>query len=187
MCLGCHAPCCDLRVDLTLFDIARIFHMAGKPVEEFTQLAPAEANDCLAIRLNGGLFKLVLRHENGICYFKKDGSLKCEVEDAKPAICLSYPFSLDRGVPYLRNDIVCPFGNLMQADRSKMSKDALKAMFYESYRYEEALRIWNSATNGKEDIARFLKFVSSDLETDRMPFGSVRRSIGRLMFKAGLR
>lgn len=187
MCIGCSAPCCNLRVDLTPFDIMRIVHLAGTPIGEFTELAIAEENDSYAIRINGGLYKLVLKHAGGLCCFQRANSLMCAIEDAKPAICLSYPFSLLEGVPYLRNDILCPYENLMRADRKKMSAEALKAMFYESDRYEESIRAWNSATNGKEDLGRFLKFVSNDLESDRSQFSLLKKGFGRMMLMAGLR
>ncbi len=187
MCLGCNAFCCGLRVDLTLFDIVRIFHLEGRPMEEFIALVPAAENDCFAIRLNGGLFKLALRHENGRCCFTGAGALKCAIEKAKPAICLGYPFSLRDGIPYLREDAICPFNNILKADRAKMSAEALEAMFYESRRYQKAVSMWNSSTKGDEALGYFLKFASNDIEADSSRVGVLKKSLGRIMLRMGLR
>lgn len=187
MCLGCNAFCCRLRVDLTLFDIARIFHMEGRPMEEFTTVAYAAGDDRFAIRLKGGLFKLVLMNDNGRCHFAKSGDLRCAIEKAKPAICISYPFSIRDGVPYLRNNVACPFDNLLIADRTKMSKEVLDAMVYEADRYGETVSVWNSCAKGDEELSSFLKFAANDIESDRSRAGVLKKSLGRIMLRMGLR
>ena len=187
MCLDCNAFCCRLRVDLTLFDIARIFHMEGRPMEEFIAIAPAANDDRFGFRLKDGLFKIVLRHDNDQCHFIVPGELRCSIEKAKPAICISYPFSIKDGVPYLRNDAACPFSNLLNADRTKMSKDILEAMIYEADRYGETVSVWNNHAKGNEEFGSFLKFAANDIEADRSRAGILKKSLGRIMLRIGLR
>ncbi len=187
MCHGCPALCCDLRVDLTLFDIVRILHMEGRQAEEFIELAPASKEDCFAIRLEGGMFKLVLQHENGMCTFFRNGELRCTIENAKPGICLGYPFSIRDGIPYIRKEVVCPFNNLMRADRAKMSAKTLEAMVWEARRYEDAVSAWNGSAKDNESLGAFLRFASNDLDADRSSLGGLKKGLGRFMLRVGLR
>ncbi|MFH0884970.1 MAG: hypothetical protein V1861_04630 [Candidatus Micrarchaeota archaeon] len=156
-------------------------------MQDFIALVDASKDDSFAIRLDGKLIKLVLRNENGMCFFSKDGELKCAIEDAKPAICLSYPYSLRDGVPYIRDNVACPRENLTRADRTKMSVKTLEAMFWEAKRYGDSVRVWNRFANGNESLGDFLRFASNDLEADRFPLPSLKRGIGQFMLRIGLR
>jgi Fe-S-cluster containining protein len=186
MCQGCQAACCDLRVDLTPFDIARIVHQENKNPNEFIELLQAQKNDSFGFRTKFGLVKMILKRQAGSCVFKSSGDLKCVIEKSKPAICLVYPFSVNYGIPYLRREAICPQENQARADRSKMSLQTITDSAWEARRYEETVFLWNKHAKGTEDPGRFLAFAANDLDADRSPLGGLKRGFGRFMLKAGL-
>lgn len=187
MCYGCKSKCCTLRVDLTPFDIARIVHSEGKEAKDFAVFVPAKPNDAFGFRLKGGYFKFVLLRKDGICCFSGDGALKCTIEKSKPAVCIVYPFSISYGITYLRRETVCPAENLQRADYSKMSAAVLRDYLWESARYEETLRLWNRHARGDEELAQFYSFVAHDIDADKSRLGGLKRSLGRMMLRIGLR
>jgi Fe-S-cluster containining protein len=187
MCQGCQAACCDLRVDLTPFDIARIVHQENRNPNEFVELFQAQNNDSFGFRTKFGLVKMILRRDAGTCVFKSSGDLKCVIEKSKPAVCLVYPFSVNYGIPYIRRDVICPKENRDRADRSKMSLQTINDSGWEARRYEETIFLWNKHAKGTEDLSRFLAFAATELDADRSPISGLKKNLGRFMLRIGLR
>jgi len=184
LCAGCGGRCCRLRVDLTIFDIVRIAVLAKRPADDFVQLVEAKPDDALAVRCLGRSAKAVLRHkDDGTCVFLNGNDVKgCDIEDAKPAICLAYPFALEKGRPHIRRDALCPPGNLRFADLAKMSATALDDCDWETAFYRETVEDWNMMAKGNEPFGQFFAFSGNEIELNRWPLigGRLRSLIRRL-------
>ncbi len=185
MCAGCTMTCCNLRIDLTTYDMYRINGKTGKSFDEFTVLIQAFPEDAYAIKTKEGLVKFILdRKEDGLCVFFDHGNdLHCSIEEDKPSICLEYPFNLEDGVPRLRNDIVCPKANLERADRTKMSKKNMADCKWEMERYLEFVGDWNERAKGEEDPQEFIMFAMREMERESRFISSIIRHIKRRVRK----
>ncbi len=181
MCTGCPGHCCRLIVDLTPYDIFRLVHFEGLKIADFTELMRAAEDDAFAFRSMGGLIKFVLKHkENGYCSLLDEGKgLKCTVEGSKPGICLSYPFSLKEGKPYVRDDALCPPMNRKMADFAKMSVPVLEDGRWEWARYQEMVDDWNLTAKGDEPPEEMLKFAAREMDLETYPLGRMYRKIKR--------
>ncbi len=191
MCFGCSVGCCSLRVDLTSYDLYRIIMLEGREVSEFVELVIASPGDHFGFLCNKGLVKMALRRagtrEGGFCVFHRSaGPLRCSIEYSKPSVCLSYPFDIERGVPYLRTDIKCPEANVLLADKSKMSKEMLEDYDWEYERYGEMVSDWNRSATGAETAAQFIGFVTREMQMESTPLGSLWRKALRAARKIGV-
>lgn len=181
MCSGCPGHCCRLRVDLTSYDVFRLVLLENKPASDFAQAIFAEHDDALAFKAEGRMVKLILKHkQNGWChFFREHKELGCSVEGSKPAICLSYPFSLVDGNSVMRGNALCPPMNRLKADRVKMSPHVLEDGLWEFSRYQEMVDDWNGFANGSETPADFLKFAASEMDLERTAVGRFVRKVKR--------
>ncbi|MBU0532729.1 hypothetical protein KKB44_04500 [Candidatus Micrarchaeota archaeon] len=168
-----------LRVDLTIYDIVRIVSLENKQVEEFIDTTLARDDDPNAFRVLGKKAKFSLKqHSDASCIFlTRKKSLKCLVEDAKPAICLQYPFNLHNGQIFIRNDALCPPQNQVAVDLKKMSKKTLEDCYWEWNKHREFVADWNAITSGNESPNDFLYFSLRQLNLESYPLGSAYRKI----------
>lgn len=181
MCSGCPGHCCRLRVDLTSYDILRITAIEERAPHEFAEAVIAAEDDALAFKSDGGMAKFVLRHRiNGWCIlFNEKKELSCTIERSKPAICLSYPFSLVDGKSALRANILCPQKNRLMADKVKMAPSVLEDGIWEFLRYQEMVDDWNTVARGDESPEDFLRFAASEMDLERTPLGRIIRKLKR--------
>ncbi len=185
MCSGCHVHCCKLLVDLTSYDMFRLAILKERPIQEFTQLIRAATDDSYAFRSDQGMVKFVLKkRESGFCTFVDEGAdLKCTAEDAKPAICLAYPFSLRDGKAVMRDDVLCPPANKLLAHSGKMSVPVLEDAVWEWERYQEFIDDWNLGADGKKSAEEFLRFAANETELEKKPWGRMYRKAARWIRK----
>jgi Fe-S-cluster containining protein len=180
MCLGCNVRCCSLIIDLTIYDIIRIAVIRRLPPEGFVTIVRAEDDDAFAFRALGTKVKAVLKQGRGTCMFMdSSASLKCTNEEAKPAVCLAYPFALFNGKPVLRTDVVCPAENLLRADTGKMSANTLMDYLWERNHHVGFVNDWNAAARGDETADEFFKFADKEMELEKTPWGSFYRKLRR--------
>ncbi len=187
MCSGCKVHCCKLVVDLTSYDMFRLSILQGLPLTEFTDLRRAQDDDSFAFRTNLGMVKFVLKRKpSGFCHFVDEGAdLKCTAEDAKPSICLAYPFSLRDGKAVMREDAMCPPANKLLADHVKMSVPVMEDAVWEWDRYQEFINDWNLGADGKKGPEDFLKFAASQIELEKTSWGrAYRKAVRWILYKA---
>ena len=186
MCFGCNVRCCTLRIDLTVYDIARLASASRAPIPDFLVYTDAPAGDRFGFRSSGKLLKFVLaKKKDGLCvFFDGKGDLYCTIEDAKPSACLAYPMALTReGVPVVREDVMCPKENLKRADFNKMSKAVLEDYVWERDRHAEFVADWNMCAKGDEPPEEFLRFAASELDLERVPWGRLVRYLKRKLLR----
>ncbi len=181
MCSGCKIGCCTLIVDLTSYDMFRLAIMKERLLPDFVELAYANEDDSYAFRADIGMVKFILKRKgNGFCTFVDQGAdLKCTAEDAKPGICLAYPFTLREGKAVMREDAMCPPANRLLADRTKMSVPVLEDAVWEMQRYQEFVDDWNLGADGKKQPMDFLKFAAKETELEKTPWGRLYRKTAR--------
>lgn len=92
LCYGCGSRCCkELRMELTSFDIYRIWRKTGIEPERFVDFE--EAGDEAYFLAEGKKWRMVLRRGNRGCVFlSPSDSLGCSIEQIKPGSCLLYPY-----------------------------------------------------------------------------------------------
>jgi Fe-S-cluster containining protein len=182
MCYGCPVYCCELTVELTIYDIIRIAVLENKQIDDFVSALYAAPDDLYSFRAEGKFLQLVLRHNNGACvFFKREEKLKCSIDSSKPAHCLAYPFSFRTGK--LRTDVLCPKENYAMADSAKMSPDVLADCRWEEARYLEMVDDWNLLSDGSENIERFLRFAVSEMELEKTLWGRSLRKVKRSLLR----
>jgi Fe-S-cluster containining protein len=178
MCHGCSVYCCELIVELTVYDILRIMILENKKIDDFVSAHYADPDALYSFRADGIFNQLTLRHINGACvFFKKEENLKCSIDKSKPAHCLAYPFSFRTGK--LRNDVLCPKENLAKTSRVKMSPEVLAYCRWEEERYLEMVDDWNLLSDGSESIEQFLRFAVSEMELEKTFVGRHLRKVKR--------
>ncbi|HSB46837.1 MAG TPA: YkgJ family cysteine cluster protein [Candidatus Bilamarchaeum sp.] len=182
MCFGCAVYCCELFVDLTIYDILRISVLEKRNIDDFVSAMYAEPDDIYSFRAEGKFIQLVLKHVDGACvFFRRHEKLKCSIDSSKPALCLAYPFSFRTGK--LRSDILCPKPNLALVHSAKMSPQALEDCKWEDERYQEIVEDWNILSDGSESIEKFLRFAVSEMELEKTPLGRARRRAGSALLR----
>jgi Fe-S-cluster containining protein len=182
MCYGCPVYCCELTVELTIYDIIRIYVLENREIDDFVSAIFAAPDDLYSFRTEGAFVQLVLKHENGACvFFKRHEKLKCSIDQSKPAHCLAYPFSFRTGK--LRTDVLCPKENYAKADRVKMSAGILADCRWEEERYLEMVHDWNLLSDGSGSIQDFIRFAVSEMEKEKTPSGRLLRMAGRSLLR----
>jgi uncharacterized protein len=169
MCFGCQSLCCRISAAITTYDILRVVEATGKPVNEFVQYCPVE-KDALGFKALNGRMEFYLKREQDSCVFLKGRpQAVCTIEDFKPGVCLTYPFSLRNGEVSIRKEALCPPGNMKRADYEKMSLEALDDCQYELDIYVEIIEDWNALAKGDERPEEFLDFSVKELDLVQKP------------------
>lgn len=182
-CHGCDGRCCRLTVELTTFDIGRIsskLEKEGKPAG-FVALDDA-LDDAFGFVAGGRRTRFVMRRKpDGSCIFlDPDGTLHCTINDAKPAICLTYPFERKDGSIGVRASKECPPEN---ASRIRPDDGGLAKMLEDNRsewdRYMEIIEDWNRRTDGSAGHEQFALFAMREMEIMSSPFGRLARGARR--------
>lgn len=179
MCTGCPGHCCRLLVDLTAYDITRLVVLAKKDSLDFVDLVFAKPDDAYAFRAQGAMVKLILKHKpDGYCiFYDEEGKLGCSVEEAKPAICLTYPFT--EGLTRFQENALCPPRNRLRADFVKMNRQVYDDARWEFDRFMEIVDDWNLVSDGSESGTDFLRFASSEISLEMSFWGRPVRRVLR--------
>jgi Fe-S-cluster containining protein len=177
MCFGCPSLCCRISAALTVFDIIRICESTGEPARDFVIVDPV-AKDALGFRALNQTMEFFLLRPHGSCIFLQGRPQPfCSIEEFKPGVCITYPFSLRDGKAQIRKDALCLPNNLKKADFEKMSPSLLDDCQYELERYVEIIDEWNSLAEGHEAPEEFLNFAVHELDLMQKPL------IGRHLWK----
>ncbi len=169
MCFGCLSLCCRISAAVTTYDILRVVEATGKPVNEFVQYCPVEKN-ALGFKALNDRMEFYLKREHDSCVFLRGRPQAiCTIEDYKPGVCLTYPFSLRNGKVSIREDALCPPLNKRKTDYEKMSPEALGDCQYELDVYAEIIEDWNALAKGDEKPEEFLDFSVKELDLVQKP------------------
>jgi Fe-S-cluster containining protein len=169
MCFGCPSFCCRISAAITTYDILRIAGATGKPVNEFVQYCPVDKK-ALGFKALNSQMEFYLKRERDSCVFLRGRpQAVCTIEDFKPGVCLTYPFSFRDGEVSLRTDALCPPHNKRKADFDKMSSKALDDCQYELDIYVEIIDDWNEMAKGDEKPEEFLDFSIKELDLNQKP------------------
>ena len=169
MCFGCPSFCCRISAAITTYDILRIIEATGKPISEFVQYCPVEKN-ALGFNALNDRMEFYLKRERDSCVFLRGRpQAVCTIEDIKPGVCLTYPFSYRNGKISMRDDALCPGPNKQKADYGKMSANALEDCQYELDVYCEIIEHWNEIAKGDERPEEFLEFSVRELDLHQKP------------------
>ena len=169
MCFGCLSLCCRISAAITTYDILRIVGATGEPVNSFVQYCPVD-KDALGFKALNTKMEFYLKRINNSCIFLMGRpQAVCTIEDYKPGVCLTYPFSYRRGEVSVRDDALCPPANKRKADYGKMSPKALGDCQYELDVYCEIIEAWNEIAQGDERPEEFLDFSIRELDLHQKP------------------
>lgn len=85
--LSCFGRCCQTRITLTPYDIARLRRHLAIDTEAFLSTYTTSYAD----KRTGFPFVILRRRDHGRCAFSENGS--CRVYESRPTCCRSYPLS----------------------------------------------------------------------------------------------
>lgn len=169
MCFGCLSLCCRISAAVTTYDILRIVEATGKPISEFIQYCPVDKK-ALGFKALNDRMEFYLKRANNSCVFLMGSPQStCAIENFKPGVCLTYPFSYRGGEVAIRGDALCPPANKRKADYEKMSPKALGDCQYELDVYCEIIDAWNEIAKGDERPEDFLNFSIQELDLHQKP------------------
>lgn len=115
-CDRCDARCCRTYiVPLNGTDITRLSKHLGTPINEWCVLEPISAQireyTYFSIRLTGeSRYIVCLKRENGACIFFRRSNQRaaCDIHEARPGMCRSYPITFCSGKAEHTDDCICP-------------------------------------------------------------------------------
>jgi Fe-S-cluster containining protein len=132
--------------------------------EKFLEIYGAK-DYSLGIKVEEGLVDLALKQKNGGCAFLEETKdvFRCTVNDFKPGVCKSYPFSMKNGKLIQMDNIMCPV-DWDLAEFEKMMISHLKKDESEWKFYDKLVREWNTKHGAKKPLSAFLKFILDKVE-----------------------
>ena len=164
-CVSCHTDCCkEYVIFVNAHDVYRLSTGLGMVPKKFLEIYGAK-DYSLGIRIKEGLVDLALKQKNGGCEFLEEikDVFRCTVNDYKPGVCKSYPFSMKNGKLVQMGNIMCPVDwNLAKFEKmmvSHLKKDESEWKFY-----DELVKEWNAKYGTKRSLATFLKFMLDKVE-----------------------
>ena len=164
-CVSCHTDCCkEYVIFVNAHDVYRLSTGLGMVPKKFLEIYGAK-DYSLGIRIKEGLVDLALKQKNGGCEFLEEikDVFRCTVNDYKPGVCKSYPFSMKNGKLVQMGNIMCPVDwNLVEFEKmmvSHLKKDESEWKFY-----DELVKEWNAKYGTKRSLATFLKFMLDKVE-----------------------
>lgn len=180
MCDNCYGCSSSLQVGLTGYDIVRIA-AAGTGTWRFTAMCEAVGDATFSFRCRGRKMKFVLAQKRGRCvFFNRKSRLGCSIQQAKPWVCLLYPFSRDGRLLF---DVRCPVRSLRAAEKQGLPNGFLEAYLWEAAAYGEIVGDWNASARGTEPHEDFFKFAVSEMQLESTPWGSAWRRLLRVFRK----
>jgi Fe-S-cluster containining protein len=182
-CAGCPGFCCSLYPELTVYDVFRLALSQGKPLPDYLILHYTREDDAIPVSISGKNVKMTLIHDGDKCiFFDEDSRLKCSVQDAKPGICLAYPFGYLPGGVIKSDQIPCPDANTARLKWTEEQNGIAADAKWELDRHMEIVADWNGMAGGK-DLGEFLRFAAKEIEYEKTPWGSLVRKIRRVFRK----
>ena len=164
-CVSCHTDCCkEYVIFVNAHDVYRLSTRLGMVPKKFLEIYGAK-DYSLGIRVKEGLVDLALKQKNGGCEFLEEAKdvFRCTVNDFKPGVCKSYPFSMKNGKLIQMNNIMCPVDwDLVEFEKmmvSHLKKDESEWKFYDAL-----VKEWNAKYGIKKSLAAFLKFMLDKVE-----------------------
>jgi Fe-S-cluster containining protein len=169
MCHNCPALCCRIPAALTSYDILRIARATGMEVNDFVVYYHVDKDEFGFKSLDQKMEFYLKRPKERCVFLKEDPHFHCAIEQYKPAVCLSYPFSIRGKETHLRRDALCLPKNLKKADFQKMSAHVLDECQWELAQYSEVVDDWNATASGGETPEQFLRFSLHELDLAQKP------------------
>jgi hypothetical protein len=183
-CDGCPGHCCSLFPELTVYDVFRLALSQKRELPEFLLLHYAQDDDAYPISISGKMVKMTLERGGNKCiFFDKGAPLKCSVQDAKPGICLAFPYMYLDGSALDTDKVPCPAPNAARFRWTEAQKAILADAKWELDRHSEIISDWNSSARERKDLAEFLRFAAREIEYEKTPLGSLTRKIRRAFRK----
>ncbi|MGY5146537.1 MAG: YkgJ family cysteine cluster protein [Candidatus Nitrosopumilus sp. bin_7KS] len=164
-CVSCHTDCCkEYVIFVNAHDVYRLSTGLGMAPKKFLELYGAK-DYSLGIQVEEGLIDLALKQNKGGCEFLEETKdvFRCTVNDFKPGVCKSYPFSMKNGKLIQMDNIMCPV-DWDLAEFEKMMVSHLKKDESEWKFYDELVKEWNVKHGTKKSLATFLKFMLEKVE-----------------------
>ena len=164
-CVSCHTDCCkEYVIFVNAHDVYRISEKLRLSPESFLELYGAK-DYSLGIKVEEGLIDLALRQKNGGCEFLEENKdvFRCTVNDFKPGVCKSYPFTMKNGKLIQMDKIMCPV-DWDLAEFEKMMVAHLKKDESEWKFYDELVKEWNTKHGENKTLSVFLKFMLDKVE-----------------------
>jgi Fe-S-cluster containining protein len=145
-------------------DVYRLSTGLGMVPKKFLEIYGAK-DYSLGISVKEGLVDLALKQKNGGCEFLEETKdvFRCIVNDFKPGVCKSYPFSMKNGKLIQMDNIMCPV-DWDLAEFEKMMVRHLKKDESEWKFYDELVKEWNTKYGTKKSLSAFLKFMLDKVE-----------------------
>ena len=165
-CVTCHTDCCkEYVIFVNAHDIYRLSEGLNMAPERFLEIYGAK-DYSLGIKVKEGLIDLALKQKNGGCEFLEENKdvFRCTVNDFKPGVCKSYPFTMENGKLIQMGNIMCPvdwdIGEFEKMMSSHLKKDKSEWKFY-----DELVEEWNTKHGMKKPLSAFLKFMLDKVES----------------------
>ena len=184
LCAGCPGSCCSFYPELTVYDVFRLALSQKGPLSDYIIMHYTREDDAVPISISGEDIKMTLIHSGGSCVFFEDSAeLKCSVQDAKPGICLAYPYVYLENGSLKPDQIRCPKTNLARLIWTEEQKRMVADTMWELDRHIEIVADWNAMAGRKKDLEEFLKFAAREIEYEKTPWGSLVRKVKRAFRK----
>jgi len=164
-CVSCHTDCCkEYVIFVNAHDVYRLSTGLKMAPKKFLEIYGAK-DYSLGIKVKEGLVDLALKQKNGGCEFLEETKdvFRCTVNDFKPGVCKSYPFSIKNGKLIQMNNIMCPV-DWDLTEFEKMMTSHLKKDESEWKFYNELVEEWNVKYGSKKPLDAFLKFMLDKVE-----------------------
>jgi Fe-S-cluster containining protein len=164
-CDTCDTNCCkEYVIFVNAHDVYRLSTGLGMAPKKFLEIYGAK-DYSLGIKVEEGLVDLALKQNNGGCEFLEETKdvFRCTVNDFKPGVCKSYPFSMKNGKLIQMDNIMCPV-DWDLAEFEKMMVSHLKKDESEWKFYDELVKEWNAKHETKKPLSAFLKFMLDKVE-----------------------
>ncbi len=164
-CVSCHTDCCkEYVIFVNAHDVYRLSTGLKMAPKKFLEIYGAK-DYSLGIKVEEGLVDLALKQKKGGCEFLEETKdvFRCTVNDFKPGVCKSYPFSMKNGKLIQMDNIMCPVDwDLAEFEKmmtSHLTKDESEWKFY-----NELVKEWNARHGTKKPLSAFLKFMLDKVE-----------------------
>ena len=164
-CVSCHTDCCkEYVIFVNAHDVYRLSNGLRMAPKKFLEIYGAK-DYSLGIQVEEGLIDLALKQNKDGCEFLEETKdvFRCTVNDFKPGVCKSYPFSMKNGKLIQMDNIMCPV-DWDLAEFEKMMISHLKKDESEWKFYDKLVREWNTKHGAKKPLSAFLKFILDKVE-----------------------
>jgi len=165
-CITCYTNCCkEYVIFVNAHDVYRLSEGLEMAPEKFLEIYGAK-DYSLGIKVKEGLIDLALKQKDGGCEFLEENKdvYRCTVNDFKPGVCKSYPFTMKNGKLIQMENIMCPV-DWDITEFEKMMSSHLKKDKSEWEFYDKLVEEWNTKYGMKKSLSSFLKFMLDRVES----------------------